>query len=80
MGLSSTDDSRQKTTGATHAVAGGLAGACARLIVGPLDVVKIRMQVQLEPVARNLSSKYTGLGQALVSIVKEEGVKVPLKP
>eukprot|EP00892_Ulva_mutabilis_P005179 jgi/Ulvmu1/3032/UM015_0072.1 len=75
MGASATDKAGQKTKGTAHAVAGGLAGACARLIVGPLDVVKIRMQVQLEPVSRSLNSKYTGLRQALVSIVKEEGVK-----
>lgn len=80
MGSSTTDNANQKPKGTAHAVAGGLAGACARLIVGPLDVVKIRMQVQLEPVSCSLNSKYTGLRQALVSIVKDEGVKVSLKP
>lgn len=80
MGSSATEKSENKTKGAAHAIAGGLAGATARLIVGPLDVVKIRMQVQLEPVARGLNSKYTGLHQALLSIVKDEGAKVSLKP
>ena len=30
------------------AIAGAFAGAAARVVVGPLDVVKIRLQVQLE--------------------------------
>lgn len=80
MGSSTAEGPDNKAKGATHALAGGLAGASARLIVGPLDVVKIRMQVQLEPVARGLNSKYTGLRQALLSILKEEGAKVYLKP
>ena len=33
---------------ARDAVAGAFAGAAARVVVGPLDVVKIRLQVQLE--------------------------------
>lgn len=59
-----------------HALAGGLAGAVSRLVVGPLDVVKIRMQVQLEPIAHGVNSKYTGVMQALTTIVREEGVQV----
>lgn len=62
------------------AVAGGVAGAVARVVVGPLDVVKIRLQVQLEPLKAGLSSavksKYTGVAQALYSIFREEGVPV----
>lgn len=61
----------------TDAIAGGVAGAVARLVVGPLDVLKIRFQVQLEPVARGApASKYTGLAQAVTTIVREEGLAV----
>ena len=59
------------------ATAGALAGVVARFVVGPLDVLKIRFQVQLEPIAAGaMPAHYTSLRQALVTIVKEEGVKV----
>jgi len=61
------------------AAAGALAGAVSRFVVGPLDVVKIRFQVQLEPIASGqaaaAASKYTGFGQALWTIFREEGVQ-----
>lgn len=68
-----------------HATAGAIAGCISRFVVGPLDVLKIRFQVQLEPISSRCapgsgaiprSSKYTGMGQALVTIFREEGVKV----
>eukprot|EP00983_Pelagomonas_calceolata_P059777 1146078-Pelagomonas_calceolata.AAC.3 len=72
----------QKSTSLQRAVAGSLSGCVARFIIGPLDVIKIRFQVQLEPIksaqsaaARHAASKYTGLGQALVTILKEEGIQ-----
>ena len=59
------------------ATAGAMAGAVARFVVGPLDVVKIRFQVQLEPIAAGaLPSKYTSLHQAFTTILREEGIKV----
>ena len=69
---------------ALDAAAGAVAGAVARLVVNPLDVLKIRFQVQLEPISRanastqaaSVLSKYTGLRQAFVTIIKEEGIKV----
>ncbi|MES1902509.1 MAG: hypothetical protein MHPSP_001351 [Paramarteilia canceri] len=57
---------------------GGLAGAFCRLVTNPLDLVKIRFQLQAEPISKNVNhlatnSKYTGLGQAFKQIYKEEG-------
>ena len=73
-----------KRSPVVDATAGAIAGCAARFVVGPLDVIKIRFQVQLEPIAKraagldptSLASKYTGLRQALTTIVKEEGVQV----
>lgn len=76
MGGSTTSSGDSKAPKWVHAMAGGLAGAVSRLAVGPLDVVKIRMQVQLEPITRGVNSKYTGVIQALRTIVREEGIQV----
>ncbi|XP_047534774.1 mitochondrial thiamine pyrophosphate carrier-like [Vanessa atalanta] len=54
------------------AVAGGIAGAVTRAIAQPLDVLKIRFQLQLEPIKKG--SKYSSIFQAVCSIIKEEGV------
>eukprot|EP00879_Flechtneria_rotunda_P030152 GHRR01032741.1.p1 GENE.GHRR01032741.1~~GHRR01032741.1.p1 ORF type:complete len:243 (-),score=27.63 GHRR01032741.1:225-953(-) len=64
------------------AVAGALAGCVSRFLVGPLDVIKIRFQVQLEPINISHStptkrpSYYKGFIHAFRTIVKEEGVRV----
>ncbi|GLI60057.1 hypothetical protein VaNZ11_001909 [Volvox africanus] len=62
------------------ATAGAIAGCVARVITGPLDVIKIRFQVQLEPIMGapidpGKRSKYTGFGQAMTTIVREEGLQ-----
>lgn len=54
------------------AFAGGASGAFTRAVAQPLDVLKIRFQLQIEPIQKG--SKYSSIFQALTSIVKEEGI------
>jgi solute carrier family 25 thiamine pyrophosphate transporter 19 len=49
-------------------IAGAFAGGVARLLTAPLDVLKIRFQLQ-----SNSGKKYTSIIQSLKSIVSEEG-------
>ncbi|QCE13254.1 mitochondrial thiamine diphosphate carrier 2-like isoform X1 [Vigna unguiculata] len=68
---------------AIDATAGALSGAVSRTVTSPLDVIKIRFQVQLEPTSswtllrKDLStpSKYTGMLQATKDIFREEGMR-----
>ncbi|KAI3698579.1 hypothetical protein L2E82_42229 [Cichorium intybus] len=64
------------------ATAGSISGAISRTVTSPLDVIKIRFQVQLEPttsfalLSKNVygASKYTGMAQASRDIFREEGL------
>ncbi|KAE8714201.1 putative Soybean protein regulated by cold-2 [Hibiscus syriacus] len=65
------------------ATAGAVSGGISRTVTSPLDVIKIRFQVQLEPtsswslIRKDLSgsSKYTGMFQATKEIFREEGLR-----
>ncbi|CAN4091671.1 unnamed protein product [Withania somnifera] len=63
------------------AMAGAISGGISRTVTSPLDVIKIRFQVQLEPTTRWAlltrtagNSKYTGMLQASKDILREEGL------
>lgn len=48
---------------------------CTRALIQPFDVLKIRYQVQIEPISKKSQlSKYKSLTQSISTIVKEEGV------
>ncbi|XP_074599167.1 mitochondrial thiamine pyrophosphate carrier-like [Brevipalpus obovatus] len=56
------------------AVAGATSGFITRFFIQPLDVLKIRFQLQVEPISHSsLSSKYRSNLHCLSCIVKEEG-------
>ncbi|KAK7506412.1 hypothetical protein BaRGS_00002524, partial [Batillaria attramentaria] len=51
-----------------HAVAGATSGSLTRGICQPLDVLKIRFQLQIEPIKKGGGSKYSGVLQAAGTI------------
>ncbi|XP_017795586.1 PREDICTED: mitochondrial thiamine pyrophosphate carrier-like [Habropoda laboriosa] len=57
-----------------HAVAGAVSGFVTRCMCQPLDVVKIRFQLQVEPISKYHVSKYHSIAQAFYLIIKEEGI------
>ena len=76
-GTGSDGQGKRPAVGAfTHAMAGAFAGGVSRVAVAPLDVVKIRMQVQVEPVLNGVAGgKYRGIVQCATTILKEEGAR-----
>ncbi|KAI1884071.1 hypothetical protein AGOR_G00222610 [Albula goreensis] len=57
------------------ALAGSVAGMVTRALISPLDVIKIRFQLQIERVSsRRPEGKYWGLWQASRCILAEEGL------
>jgi len=63
---------QSQLTALDHTLAGGLSGGIGRLILQPLDVAKIRMQLQVET---KTSRKYNGFVNLIVQMAREEGVK-----
>lgn len=56
-------------------IAGGGSGFITRAICQPLDVLKIRFQLQVEPISHQHVSKYRSIPQAVTLIWREEGVQ-----
>ncbi|XP_014214384.1 mitochondrial thiamine pyrophosphate carrier-like [Copidosoma floridanum] len=57
-----------------HAIAGAVSGCLTRFICQPLDVVKIRFQLQVEPIKKGTTSKYQSMLQTFRLISKEESI------
>ncbi|XP_068387308.1 mitochondrial thiamine pyrophosphate carrier isoform X5 [Eschrichtius robustus] len=56
------------------AVAGSVSGLVTRMLISPLDVIKIRFQLQIERLSRSdPNAKYHGILQAGRQILQEEG-------
>lgn len=66
------DTHRKHLKGWQYMFAGGASGATARALCQPLDVLKIRFQLQVEPIVSG--SKYSSVPQAVRTIVQEEGI------
>jgi solute carrier family 25 (mitochondrial thiamine pyrophosphate transporter), member 19 len=56
-------------------MAGGISGFLTRALTQPLDCIKVRHQLQLEPIKKHAGAKYTSTMQTLLLMFKEEGVK-----
>lgn len=62
-------DQSRKEKSSDDAIAGAFAGLISRLITAPLDVLKIRFQLQF-----GAEKKYTNMLQAFRTVVQEEGI------
>lgn len=63
-----------------HVAAGAISSTIARAISQPFDVVKIRFQLQIEPLSKySYNSKYCSMYQAVQTIIREEGCRAMWK-
>jgi len=69
--MSSVGSARSNLTPAEVSLAGAASGALTRLVCQPLDVAKIRLQLQVEV---GTMKKYKNLPQLLLTLPREEGV------
>lgn len=58
-----------------YSIAGIVSGVMTRFVCQPLDVLKIRLQLQLEPIHKQGTSKYHGMRQAVRTIQNEETLR-----
>jgi len=58
---------------------GGVAGGCAAFLTNPLDMAKLRLQVQRGKQAPQLDFGYRNIAHGISEIVKQEGVKALFK-
>ncbi|KAH8252722.1 hypothetical protein KR032_001489, partial [Drosophila birchii] len=58
-----------------QAIAGAMTGAMTRVVTHPFDVLKIRFQVQAEPLSDRNKSKYRGILQGFRKVYIEEGAR-----
>lgn len=61
-----------RLTDQQYVLAGAFSGLLTRAICQPFDVVKVRFQLQIEPIKKSPTSKYYGIAQAFGAIVREE--------
>lgn len=65
----------RELSSAEYSEAGLASGIATRMIIQPLDVLKIRFQLQEEPIRGQNSGKYKGVLQSVRLITREEGVR-----
>ena len=54
-------------------ISGSISGVVSRIVANPFDVLKIRFQLQTEPIRNSKTSKYRGLLHAFRVVLAEEG-------
>lgn len=73
MDRSGHEEPRKVQSHTKQAFAGGVAGVITRFVCQPFDVLKIRFQLQVEPLGCH-KSKYVSMTQACRTIYKDEGL------
>lgn len=69
------DPDQKKLTTYEKTFVSGATSILTRALIHPFDVIKIRFQVQYEPISkRSEASKYRSLFQTVSTIVREEGI------
>ena len=74
MNNNNKNNNKQQQHNSNAIVAGAFAGAVARIFVAPLDVIKIRLQIQKENYSLT-NAKYKGAVSAMATIAREEGIR-----